>query len=48
MEELRIKMEARLEVYESFINGFSEDNMFKSEYEAKAQEIRELLKEMGC
>ena len=48
MEELRLKMEAKLEVYESLIEGIEEDNIFKSEYEARAEELRYLLKEMGC
>jgi nitrate/TMAO reductase-like tetraheme cytochrome c subunit len=48
MEELKIKMEARLEVYESLINAFDEDNKFKTEYEAKAEELKQLLNEMGC
>ena len=37
MEELRLKMEAKLEVYESLINGLEEDNKFKTEYESKAK-----------
>ena len=48
MEELRLKMEAKLEVYESLIEGMAEDNIFKSEYEAKAEELKQLLNEMGC
>lgn len=48
MEELRLKMEARLEAYESLINGLDKDNKFISEYEAKAQELKQLLNEMGC
>jgi nitrate/TMAO reductase-like tetraheme cytochrome c subunit len=48
MEELKLKMEAKLEVYESLINGLEEDNKFKTEYEAKAEELKQLLNEMGC
>ena len=48
MEELRLKMEAKLEVYENLIEGMAEDNIFKSEYEAKAEELKQLLNEMGC
>ena len=48
MEELRLKMEAKLEVYESLINGLEEDNKFKTEYESKAKELKQLLNEMGC
>ena len=48
MEELKIKMEAKLEVYESLISGLENDNKFKAEYEAKAEEIKQLLNEMGC
>ena len=48
MEELKLKMEARLEAYESLAKGVEEDSPFKIEYEAKAEEIRQLLAEMGC
>ena len=48
MEELKLKMEARLEVYESLINGLEDDNKFKAEYKAKAEELKQLLNEMGC
>ena len=48
MEELRLKMEARLEAYENLINGLDKDNKFRLEYEAKAQELKQLLNEMGC
>ena len=48
MEELKLKMEAKLEVYESLINELEEDNKFKTEYEAKAEELKQLLNEMGC
>ena len=48
MEELKLKMEAKLEVYESLINVLEEDNEFKTEYEAKAEELKQLLNEMGC
>ena len=48
MEELKLKMEAKLEAYESLINGLEEDNKFKTEYEAKAEELKQLLNKMGC
>ena len=51
MEELRLKMEARLEAYENLINELvklDKGNKFISEYEAKAQELKQLLNEMGC
>ena len=48
MEELKLKMEARLEVYESLINELEEDNKFKAEYQAKAEELKQLLSGMGC
>ena len=41
-------LQAKLEVYESLINGLEEDNKFKTEYEAKAEELKQLLNEMGC
>ena len=34
--------------YESLINGLEEDNKFKTEYEAKAEELKQLLNGMGC
>ena len=39
MKELKLKMEAKLEVYKSLINGLEDDNKFKAEYEAKAEEF---------
>ena len=34
--------------YESLINVLEEDNKFKTEYESKAKELKQLLNEMGC
>ena len=48
MEELKLKMKARLEAYEDLIKGLDKDNKFRLEYEAKAEELRHLLSGMGC
>ncbi len=48
MEDLKLKIEARLEVYEGLIKDLDKDNKFKPEYEAKVEELKRLLSEMGC
>ena len=46
MEDFKIKLEAKLEVYESFINALEQDNPFRYEYIIKANEVKQLLDEL--
>ncbi|MBQ6630537.1 MAG: hypothetical protein IJH55_00185 [Romboutsia sp.] len=48
MDELRITIENRIEAYEDIIKGIDKDNKFRAEYEAKVEELKIILNQMGC
>lgn len=48
MDELKKTIENRIEVYEDIIKGIDKGNKFRSEYEAKVEELKIILNQMGC
>ena len=48
MDELKTTIENRIKVYEDIIKGIDKDNKFRAEYEAKVEELKIILNQMGC
>ena len=48
MDELKITIENRIEAYEGIIKRIDKDNKFRAEYEAKVEELKIILNQMGC